>query len=449
VNARAELMTGVRHALVLDCHGEVARALAAAHWPDWHFEWVQSAQAARRALPGHGELLGLAVFDQPGSVPVEEFQQIQGGAPLDWIALLDPQRMRDALFAQFVLRHFIDYHSLPLDLPRLQVSIGHAYGIARRRRELLAGEAQARTYGMIGTSPAMRELFRAIDKVVAVDAPVLLTGESGTGKELVARAIHAHSARSAGPFIAVNCGAFPSMLIQAELFGHERGAFTGAHQRKVGNIEAADRGVLFLDEIGDLPLEQQANLLRFLQEKTISRLGSIQRIAVDVRVIAATHVDLEKAVAAGRFRQDLFYRLNVLHLELPPLRERSGDLPLLAESVLHECAARNATPVRGFRIEALKAMGRHDWPGNVRELINRVQHAAIMSENRLLTPADLGLGRGGEALRTLDDARASIEKEVIVSSLRTNRNNVSQTARDLGISRVTLYRMISRLHIDL
>jgi transcriptional regulator with PAS, ATPase and Fis domain len=296
----------------------------------------------------------------------------------------------------------------------------------------------------------MLDLYAKLDRVTRVDAPVLITGESGTGKELVARAIHQHSRRARGPFVPVNCGGLPESLVHSELFGHERGSFTGAHQRKIGSIEAASGGTIFLDEIGDLPLELQANLLRFLQEKTIVRVGSTQRIPIDVRVIAATHVDLDKAVQEGRFREDLFYRLNVLHLSVPALRERSGDIELLVQALFEEFADQKNAVVQGFSREAMRAMAAYAWPGNVRELMNRVQHAMIMSEHRLIRPADLGLSSSTMARNviTLSRARAAAESDVIRITLRNNANNVSRAARELGISRVTLYRLMEKFGID-
>ena len=248
----------------------------------------------------------------------------------------------------------------------------------------------------------------------------------------------------------MNCGAIAPSLIQSELFGYERGAFTGAAERKIGCIEAANGGVLFLDEIGDLPLEMQVNLLRFLQEKTITRVGSTERVKVNVRVIAATHVNLQRAVLEGRFRQDLYYRLNVLNLTLPALRERREDIPLLARTLFDEYRPYASAQVRGFSSAAMRAMMEYEWPGNVRELINRVQRAMIMSESRLLSVADLGLPAAVDPVTpTLEEIRTNVEREVIETSLKKHGNNVSETARRLGVSRVTLYRMIDRLKIVL
>jgi DNA-binding NtrC family response regulator len=277
--------------------------------------------------------------------------------------------------------------------------------------------------------------------------PVLVLGESGTGKELAARAIHQHSGRASGPFVPVNCGAIPVNLVQAELFGHERGAFTGAHQRRIGSIESAAGGVVFLDEIGDLPLESQASLLRFLQDRSIVRVGAARPVTVDARVIAATHVDLAEAVRRGRFREDLYYRLNVLHAQMPALRERGADVALIAQRVLRDSAPPHARAV-AFSPRALQAMERHAWPGNVRELINRVQKAVVMCEGPCIGPEDLGLHAAGTAgMSMLETLRTAGQRELVLRALDGNRYNVAATARQLGVSRVTLYRLLRRLEI--
>jgi transcriptional regulator with PAS, ATPase and Fis domain len=275
---------------------------------------------------------------------------------------------------------------------------------------------------------------------------VLISGESGSGKELTAQAIHALSARAAQPFVPINCGAIAPTLIQSELFGYERGAFTGATRGKAGLIESAHGGTLFLDEIGDLPKDLQVNLLRFLQEKTICRLGSTRSIPVDVRVVAASHVQLQRAVAEGNFREDLYYRLCVLPVTVPPRRERRDDVVALAEHFFRLYADERAPRLTGFSSRAVAAMLDHAWPGNVRELINRVRRALVMADGRLVTPQDLGLETASPimAQAALDDVRARTERLALRECLLRTGQNVSRAARDLGVSRTTMYRLLSK-----
>jgi DNA-binding NtrC family response regulator len=274
----------------------------------------------------------------------------------------------------------------------------------------------------------------------------VIWGESGTGKELVARAVHLHSPRANGPFEAVNCAALPASLIQSELFGHEKGSFTGADRCKIGRFEAASGGTIFLDEIGDLSPELQVILLRVLEQKVMRRVGGTRDIPIDVRVVAATHVDLQKAVANNVFREDLYYRLNVLHLDIPPLRDRAEDIELIAKHYLEQFSSKNNPRVRGFSEGALEVMNYHPWPGNVRELINRVHQATILAEGRMIGASDLGLERRGadRDKMTLDEIRDSAEKTAIAAALARARNNVSRAARDLGISRTTMYRFMEK-----
>jgi DNA-binding NtrC family response regulator len=279
--------------------------------------------------------------------------------------------------------------------------------------------------------------------VAYAEAPVLVFGESGTGKELTAQSIHRRSLRAGGPFMAINCGAIAHHLLQSELFGYERGAFTGANARKIGHVEAANGGTLFLDEIGDLPLESQASLLRFLQERTIQRLGGYEAIGVDVRIISATHVDLEAAVRAGRFRADLYHRLCVLRLEEPPLRARGRDIELLAHRMFERYRGDSPRHIRGFSAAAIKAMYRYDWPGNVRELINRVRRAIVMAESRAITPGDLELAGCVELqVSTLAEARDQAERGAIEQALARHRFRLSAAAQELEVSRATLYRLM-------
>jgi DNA-binding NtrC family response regulator len=432
--------------------GAVARHLQTA---GWQLDPVPDLSAARERMGAHNYCVGLALLkdlDVSGWSEMEEFFSSCGRCGrMQWIALAEPGLLTHRSFRELIYEHFYDFHTLPFDPRRLLSTLGHACGMAALGIGFAgAGVSVPGEYNMVGTSPAMRQVFRTIRRMAAVDAPVLISGESGTGKELMARAIHDQSARADRPFMAVNCGALPTHLVQSELFGHEKGAFTGAHQRTIGRIEAASRGTVFLDEVGDLPLELQANLLRFLQDRTIERVGSAQSITVDVRVIAATHVDLEAAVQAAQFREDLYYRLNVLRLHSPPLRERPDDAELLAAAVFEQYAHEKRGTVTGFRKSALVAMHEHDWPGNVRELINRVRQALILCEHRLISARDLGLERRKEPRRsglTLAEARAAADKAAIQASLHRAKYNVAKAARQLGISRVYLYRLMKEYRI--
>ena len=320
------------------------------------------------------------------------------------------------------------------------------------------------TIFMVGNSPAMREVFDQIRRFAACDVPVMITGESGTGKELVARAIHDHSRRAAGPCVALNCAAVPATLIASELFGYEKGAFTGAAARKHGHIEHAHRGTLFLDEIGDMPIDLQGLLLRFLQEGEIMRVGGRQPIKVNVRVVAATNVRLKEAIAAGKLREDLYYRLNVLTIHLPPLRERDGDVEILATYFLREIAREQQRDMQGFTPAAREAMLAHDWPGNVRELIATVRRAVVLANGPLIDVADLRLEPEHATLRVRSkpgirqrrrNGRAGLERgseaerEAVLQALQESRFNMTRAARALDVSRATLYRMLQRNQIEL
>jgi DNA-binding NtrC family response regulator len=302
---------------------------------------------------------------------------------------------------------------------------------------------------MVGNSPAMQRVYDSIRKFGASNAPVLVTGESGTGKELVARAIHERSAYAAGAFVTINCAALPPTLIAAELFGHEKGAFTGASQRRIGRLESAHGGTILLDEIGDLPLEQQAHLLRFLQEGTIDRVGGRRPIEVDARVICATNVDLGRAIAEGRFREDLYYRLHVLSLHLPALRERGDDIDLLATFFLRKFADDHGRTVAGFSEDAWRRIRQHGWPGNVRELISSVRRAIVMADAPWISARDLGLDDMRLSPRPTPGPlpappRPAIDEQRLRATLARNGGNVTAAARELNLSRMTVYRLMRR-----
>jgi DNA-binding NtrC family response regulator len=416
----------------------------------WKIHHAANHDEARNAISNHDFHVGVIHLGHSTTDCLLSLENvILRGDNMEWIIVLPRDLLDSFAFCKFITENFFDYHSLPFDGKRLSNSLGHAYGKAMLKRKA-SPEKVSFSGSLLGRSKAMQKMYRLIDKIQNVDTPVLICGESGTGKELVAHQIHQNSARSQAPFVTVNCGTLPATLIQSELFGHEKGSFTGAFERKIGQIEAAQGGTVFLDEIGDLPLELQTNLLRFLQEKTIERIGSRQSLNIDAQVIAATNVDLEKAVESGRFREDLYYRLNVLNINLPPLRERKGDIELLAAFFLKKFSKENNRRIKGFTQQALRVMNNHTWPGNVRELINRIQRAVVMSEKHLVSPRDLGLEKriSSRAFLTLDQARQIAETEVVRNSLISNGNNVSQAAKQLGVSRVTLYRLMDKLQLE-
>ncbi|MCP5523813.1 MAG: PEP-CTERM-box response regulator transcription factor [Verrucomicrobiales bacterium] len=347
-----------------------------------------------------------------------------------------------------------DFLSKPVDLGELKIILRRAVHLAQLERECSEMRQQLHEGGfedMLGTSPNMQQVFSTIRKVATTDASVLILGESGTGKERAAMAIHRHSARKDGPFVAINCSAIPETLLESELFGHEKGSFTGAHAQRKGRIESAIGGTLFLDEIGDLPLAIQVKLLRFLQEHTIERVGGRSPIQVDARVIAATNMDLEQAIGEGRFREDLFYRLAVVVLRLPPLRERPADLLLLARVFLTRFAAEFGRKPPPLDSQATAALQNHSWPGNIRELENRIKRAVIMADGPRIAPADLeldGATAPADAVQTLQHVREEAERSLIESSLRRHAGKMTAVAAELDISRPTLYELIAKLGVE-
>jgi transcriptional regulator with GAF, ATPase, and Fis domain len=332
---------------------------------------------------------------------------------------------------------------------RLQVD--REYRARRRAEEALARlkrqlGAEGSFAGIVGRAPRMLDLFETIREVAAVDVPVLILGESGTGKELVAGAIHGEGPRREGPFVPVNCSALPETLLESELFGHVKGAFTGAIRDKKGRFELANDGTIFLDEIGELSPSIQVSLLRALQEGTIERLGDEKIRKVDVRVISATNRDLRKLVATGRFREDLFYRLCVVPINVPPLRERRGDIPILAAHVLRQVTSETGKEV-SLSQEVLDALLLHDWPGNVRELQNAIYYAVVKTKRRELALSDLppGIAAGGDVEpRAKRGRKLKLRSEEVERALRETRGNKLEAARVLGVSRATLYKFLQR-----
>jgi two-component system NtrC family response regulator len=346
-----------------------------------------------------------------------------------------------------------DFFCKPIQIDELKVVLSRAFYVSQLEHEYHKLKQQLREEsfeGMLGTSPQMHEVFSSIRKVATTEVPVLIVGESGTGKELVAKAIHMNSSRRESPFVVINCSAIPETLLESELFGHEKGAFTGAHIQRKGRFEMAQGGTLFLDEIAELSLPLQVKLLRFLQEQKIERVGGREAIVVDSRVLAATNKDLNQAIGEGKFREDLYYRLGVVTISLPPLRGREGDILLLATQLLYRYAHENGKKITGFTPDAIHAIKTYPWPGNVRELENRVKRAVIMTEGQKVTPMDLELDFPYSKYESkgLKEAREALEKDMIQIALAKNMGNMTKTAEELGISRPTLYELMEKLGIS-
>ena len=345
-----------------------------------------------------------------------------------------------------------DFLCKPVEMEELKYLLKRCFHLARLEREY--GEMQELIQGdtfegMLGSSAPMRPVFETIRKVAMTDAPVLILGESGTGKELAAHAIHGRSGRKEAAFVAINCSAIPETLLESELFGHEKGAFTGAHAQRKGRIEMAEGGTLFLDEIGEIPLPLQVKLLRFLQDQIIERVGGREEIQINTRVVAATNADLKKCMAAGTFREDLFYRLAVVQLNLPPLREREGDIRLLAQFFLKRFADQINKSGLTFDADAIRALNKHGWPGNIRELENCIRRSVIMAEGRRVTARDLELASVGTGLSavTMKEAREAVERQMIQQALRKHGGKIAPAAVELGLSRPTLYELMEKLGV--
>ena len=419
---------------------------------------------------------GMALFrkQQPKVVildlglPPHEDSSVEGFAALEEMLVVDPAAKiivmtgnaeRDNALKAIQLGAY-DFYPKPPVLNELKIIMARAFHLANieEQNRSLRQASQARVVGMggmIGQCPEMQQVFTTIRKVAVTDVPVLITGESGTGKELVARAIHDSSGRRQGPFIPINCGAIPENLLESELFGHERGAFTGAHTMVMGKVQCADKGTLFLDELGELPANLQVKLLRFLQDNLIQRVGGRDFIPVDVRVLCATNVDVEGAIREGKLREDLYYRVGVVNIKLLPLQQRGDDRMLLATYFLNQFNdEQQRKKVRRFSAAAIQQIEAYTWPGNVRELRNRVQRAVIMCEGNAIEPADLGFTAttGSLALDTaasaeivtLRAARERVEKELVTAAIERQQGNVVRAAEELGVSRPTLYDLMRK-----
>ena len=397
--------------------------------------------------------LGLPPDPDGASEGLAILAEILAIAPATKIIIATGNETREHALRAIALGAY-DFYQKPIDIDVLQLIVARAeqmFDLEVENRRLLEAAAKSPIDGIIASSSEMLKVLRNIEKIAPTDVAVLLRGESGTGKELLAQAIHKLSARAREPFIPINCAAIPETLLESELFGYEKGAFTGALKQTIGRIESADRGTLFLDEIGDVPLPMQVKLLRFLQDQVVERIGGRKPVQVDVRIVCATNQDLDLMMAEGRFREDLYYRLNEVTVRVPALRERSSDAVVLANFFLRRFATEYGRLVRGFGPTALAALSEHPWPGNVRELENRVKRAVVMADGQLLSAADLGLSALGEDPQslTIRDARARAERAALQLALAQAGSNLSKAAKLLGISRPTLYDLMQQHQIGL
>ncbi len=429
-------------------------------WPD--FEVIIAGDRASALIALRSEEPAVVTLDL--GLPPDADGTSEGFAVLDAIMALTPDTKvivasghgaRESAL-QAIAKGAYDFYQKPVDIEALGLIVRRALQLQKieaENRQLAArsGEDNKVLGRMITAAPEMIKVARTIERVANTNVSVMLLGASGTGKELLARGLHDASDRSGGAFVAINCAAIPENLLESELFGHEKGAFTGAVKTTEGKIELADGGTLFLDEVGDIPLPLQVKLLRFLQERVIERVGSRKSIAVDTRIVCATHQDLEAMIAATQFREDLFYRLAEIVVKIPSLAERPGDATLLAKAFLGRFAREMNPAVKGFAPDALAAIDAWAWPGNVRELENRVKRAVIMTETKLIGAVDLDLAEpdaaGGQVLN-LKSAREAVDRKVIRHALARSEGNISNTAKLLGISRPTLYDLLKQYDLQ-
>ncbi|RKF14405.1 PEP-CTERM-box response regulator transcription factor [Alginatibacterium sediminis] len=413
----------------------------------------QSAIAAlRRYEPKVVTLdLGLPPDEANASEGLAVLEQILKLAPLTKVIVITGNEDKsNALKAIDIGAH--DFYQKPIDDDTLSVIIKRAFFVSELERENASLKQVSLDHnGFIGNSPQVLQVTKMVERIAPTEVTTLLLGESGTGKEVLARAIHQRSPRRDQPFVAINCASIPENLLESELFGHEKGAFTGAVKTTLGKIETANGGTLFLDEIGDMPFPLQAKILRFLQEKVIERIGGRKEIAVDVKIVCATHQNLQEMVGQKEFREDLFYRISEITINIPPLRERDQDVVVLARYFLQLFKQQLHHDISGFSDDALKAMVDHRWPGNIRELQNKVKSAIIMADGKYITAADLCLFTqedSPELVFNLRQVRDEAEKNAVVRALAYSNGNMSNAATVLGVTRPTLYSLLDKFHID-
>ncbi len=400
--------------------------------------------------------LGLPPDPDGSTEGLAAIEQILAIAPHIKIIVVSGNDEREAAVTA-VASGAYDFYQKPINSDVLNQIVKRAYHVyeleEENRKLILQQHIDEPMEGVVTSSPQMQKVCQKIEKVAPSDATVLLLGDSGTGKELCARALHAKNPAINGRFIAINCAAIPENLLESELFGYEKGAFTGASKATPGKIESAEGGTLFLDEMGELPMALQAKLLRFLQERVIERIGGREEIPINVRVICATHQDLEQKIETGEFREDLFYRINEIPITIPPLKDRDGDAVLLARSFLDKMNQEQHKKIKGFSRDGLMAIEAHNWPGNVRELQNRIKRAVIMAEGNKITAEDLDLEIPEGSISNIDsynlkEIRESAERSVIQKALRNTGGKIAPAAELLGVSRPTLYDLIQKLGIE-
>jgi two-component system NtrC family response regulator len=412
---------------------------------------VEALSALKREQPALVSLdLGLPPGPHGAEPGLDALDQIMKTAPETKVVVLTGHGGRERAIRAVQLGAF-DHHQKPIHLDELKIVLRRAAYLQTLEAEVesqRAREAATRFEDILGRTPAMREIFTVVSRVARTDVTVLIEGESGTGKELLTRAIHSNSSRCHRPFVAINCGAIPDTLLESELFGHEKGAYTGAHVQRRGKLELAQGGTLFLDEVGEMSPLLQVKLLRFLQERAIERVGGREVLRVDTRVVAATNKDLKAEMQAGRFREDLYYRLSVVNLTLPPLRERGEDVVLIAGAFLQRCDREHRRKLR-FGPSALEALTHYSWPGNVRELKNAVERAVLMARTKFIEASDLGIEITERVEQTpLRDVREKAERRALIDALARTRGNVTQAARLLAVSRPTAHGLIAKYRVS-
>jgi len=459
--------------LIVDDNAEIRKQLKWGLKADYTLLFAEDRKTAMRYFhqhrPGVVALdLGLPPDEEGVSEGMETLKEILDADPFCKVIVITGRGEQDYAM-QSVALGACDFFSKPIELAEIKIILKRAFYLSNlegeTRRQYLEGESGRETMaGLYGKCPSMVQVYESIEKVATTDVPVLVLGESGSGKEMVARAIHAHSQRSEGPFIALNCGAIPETLLEAELFGHEKGAFTGAHNKVLGKVECANGGTLFLDEIGEMDPSLQVKLLRFLQEKVIQRVGGRADIPIDARIVAATNLDIYQAIEQQSFREDLYYRIGVITIDLPPLRERGEDILMLANLFLSRFANEFGKRIRSFSGSAIQAMQLYRWPGNVRELENKVKRAVVMADSQIISPEALGFAKElmagqepvGEETRkagpqdwnmdgmTLREARLRVERAMLLKVVERAQGNLAKSAEILGVSRPTLYDLMKK-----